>query len=61
MANAEELLKGVPDFPLAAHYTELVRLKRLGAAEVAAEKAWAELERVAAQPCADSQAHLGNP
>jgi len=55
LADAEELLKSVPDFALTAHYTELVRIKRLGAAEVAAEKAWPALELAAKAPCTEPE------
>jgi len=55
LANAEELLKSIPDFALTPHYTELVRSRRLGAAEVAAEKSWPALELVAKAPCVEPE------
>ena len=37
LAGVEEMLKTVADVPLTEHYVERIRIKRLGAAEVAAE------------------------
>jgi len=51
LVAARKLLAEANEFPLTPHYLEVIRIREVGEAEAAAEKAWPDLEAVAGKPC----------
>ena len=51
LVAARKLLAEAKEFPLTPHYLEIIRIREVGEAEAAAEKAWPDLEAAAGKPC----------